>query len=208
VTQISVGRDLRHGQIRRQFVWDSGLRSRCSEGSMPPVRACRFVYAIRHSIFGPTLEKPLLTTLQRSSECSRAFRCDDGDVLTQITFAKQQSVAGCATATRFEAVVACLVRFDHATLFVAEWRVDAAVCLRQLSQRMPEIASKQRRDFRVTCSVVSRDCLRVCGRCSRHRPPSARCRNRARWSPVRDRRCRCLLCRQMECALHRPSSAS
>ena len=50
--------------------------------------------------------------------------------------------------------------------------------------------------------------LRVCGPCNRRKPLLVRYKNRARLSPVRDRRCRCLCCRRMECALRRRSSAS
>jgi hypothetical protein len=57
--------------------------------------------------------------------------------LTKITFTQQQSVPGCAAATRFETVIACLVRFDRAALFVAEGRVDAAVSLRRRDYGTP-----------------------------------------------------------------------
>ncbi len=59
----------------------------------------------------------------------RALWCDHRDVLAQITFAQQQCVTGCAAATRFVTVIACFGRFDDATLFVADWRVDAVVGL-------------------------------------------------------------------------------
>jgi len=167
------------------------------------------------------------------------LRRDDRDVLAQIAFVQQQCVAGGAAAASFVTFIACFGRFDRSTLFLAEWRVDAAIRLRRggggANQKSDECEARAATEGRpyscirsrdINCRggppwppvagclaswfqqgwfSVNRDCPRVCGRCSRRRPPSTRCRSRARLSLVRDRRCLCLSSRQTGCALRRQS---